>query len=155
MPAKPGLVKGSEKDLDNQIEEDHLADLKLAMDTENFGVRALAEDKKREAKKPRESSIPKLPPRPQSAKKSPPKPEPQVNSDIDNTAEKDGGQADSDPDMFELEDSEEEDEEQATPVKKAASRAGTGASGSKASQGSKKEAAAKKAAKPRDTPIAL
>lgn len=28
MPAKPGLVKGSERDLDNQIEEDHLADLK-------------------------------------------------------------------------------------------------------------------------------
>ena len=54
-------------------------------------------------------------------------------SEEDVTAEKDGGQEDSDPDMFELDDSDEEDEEeQATPVKKQAPA--TGASASKASQ---------------------
>jgi len=41
---------GTEKDLDKQIEDD-IMDLKLQMDTETFGEKALAEDKKKEEKK--------------------------------------------------------------------------------------------------------
>lgn len=43
----PNIGKGfTEKDLEQQIEDD-LIDLKLEMDTQDFGIKAVEEDKKR------------------------------------------------------------------------------------------------------------
>jgi hypothetical protein len=79
MPKTAPKLGGTEMDLEKQI-EDELLDLKLEMDTSNFGQKAIEEDKKRQLLKSKAKST-------KSSKKSDPPPEDPVEEPADEEPE--------------------------------------------------------------------